>query len=109
MPIKGGLFVLILVALVIHLSTPVKLGCNPSDFQHFEPFLTFTEAEDTGLLWMYALQSPPRPKRLTPCEMLLRTRSLIIEIILLLIGCVESHPSEFLLILFLLFKLRCLG
>ena len=89
---------LILVALVIRSSTPIKRLCNPSGFQHFKPFLTFTEVQDTGLLWMYALHSPPKPKKLTHCEMLLRTRSLIM--ILLLTGCVESHPGEFLLILF---------
>ena len=90
---KGGLFVLILVALVMRASTPIKQSCSPSGFQHFEPLMTFTEAEDTGLLSFYVLYSPPRPKKLSHVEMLLRTRSLIM--ILLLIGCVESHPGEF--------------
>ena len=90
MPIKGGLFVLILIALVMRTSTPIKQGCSSSGFQHFEPFMSFTEAEDTGLLGFY---SPPRPKKLSRVEMLVRTRSLIM--ILLLIGCADSHPGEF--------------
>ena len=94
MPIKSGLLVLIITALVIHSSTPIKRGCNSSGFQHFETFMTYLDAEDTGMLWMYALYSPPRPKKLSRCEMLLRTRSL--TLILLLIGCVESHPGELL-------------
>ena len=109
MPIKGGLFVLILVALVMQTSTPIRRGCSPSGFRHFEPFMSFTEAEDTGLLGFYVLYSPPRPKKLSRVEMLLRTRSLIM--ILLLIGCVESHPGEFINIIFIigatLFRLKC--
>ena len=93
MPIKGGLFVLILVALAIRSSTPIKRGCSPTGYKEYEPFMSFTEAEDTGLLGFYLLYSPPRPKKLSRVEMLLRTRSLIM--ILLLIGCVESHPGEF--------------
>ena len=104
---KGGLFVLILVALVMRTSTPIKRGCSPTGHREFEPLMMFREAEDTGLLWMYALHSLPRQKKLTNCEILLKTRSLIL--ILLLTGSTESHPGEFLLILFLLFKPCCLG
>ena len=93
MPIKGGLFILILVALVMRTSMPIKRGCSPSGFRHFEPLMTFTEAEDTGLLGFYVLYSPPRPKKFGSVEMLLRMRSLIM--ILLLIGYVDSHPGEF--------------
>ena len=64
MPIKGGLFVLILVALVMRTSTPIKRGCSPFGFQHFEPLMTFTEAEDTGLLGFYVLYSPKKPRKL---------------------------------------------
>ena len=74
-------------------SKPIKRSCSPSGFRHFEPLMTFTEAEDTGLLSFYVLYSPPRLRKLSRVEMLLRTRSLIM--ILLLIGCVESHPGEF--------------
>ena len=62
-------------------------------FQHFQPFMTFRDAEDTGLLWMYALYSPPRPKKLTRNEKLLNTRSL--TVILLIVGGIECHPGEF--------------
>ena len=62
-------------------------------FQHFQPFMTFRDAEDTGLLWMYALYSPPRPKKLTRNEKLLNTRLLIV--ILLIVGGIECHPGEF--------------
>ena len=94
MPIKGGLFVIIVTALIIRSVMLIKRSCIPSGFENFEPFMTFRDAEDTGLLGFYILYSPPRPKKLTCCEMLLRTRSIIM--ILLLIGCVESHPGELL-------------
>ena len=94
MPIKGGLFVIIVFSLVVRSLTPIKRSCIPSGFENFEPFMTFRDAEDTGLIGFYVLYSPPRPKNLTRCEMLLRTRSLIM--ILLLTGCVESHPGELL-------------
>ena len=95
---KGGLFIKILVALAMRNSMPIKRGCSPSGFQHFEPFMLFTEAEDTGLLWMYALHSPPRPKMLSRVEMLLRTRFLIM--ILLLIGCLRVTLESFVDIIF---------
>ena len=98
MPVKSGLFALIITAVVVRSSTPIKRGCYPSGFRHFETFMTFRDAEDTGMLWMYALYSPLRPKKLSRCQMILRTRSLIIT--LLLIGCVESHPGELLQVLF---------
>ena len=94
MPIKGGLFINIVTALIVQSSTLIKRSCIPSEFENFEPFMMFIDSEDTGLLGFYVLYSPARPKKLTCCEMLLRTRSLIM--ILLLIGCVESHPGELL-------------
>ena len=94
MPIKGGLFIIIATALIVRSLTPIKSSCTPSGFENFEPFMMFRDAEDTGLLVFYILYSPQKPKKLTRCEMLLRKRSLIM--ILLLIGCVESHPGELL-------------
>ena len=94
MVFNGGLFVLILSALIVRSSISIKRGCTPSGFKDFQPFMTFRDGEDTGLLGFYVLYSPPRPKKLTRCEMLLRTRSLIM--ILLLIGCIESHLGELL-------------
>ena len=94
MTIKGGLFVLILAVLVLRSSTPIARQCFPSGFLHFQPFIHFRNPEDTGLLWMYALYTPPRPKKLSRTHLLLRTRSLIL--VILLIGCVESNPGEFL-------------
>ena len=74
-------------------STSMKRSCSPTGYREFEPLITLREAEDTGLLGFYVLYSPPRPKKLSHVEMLLRTTSLIM--IFLLIGCVESHPGEF--------------
>ena len=73
MPIKGGLFIIIVTALVVRSLTPIKRSCIPSGFKNFEPFMTFREVEDNELLGFYVLYSPPRPKKLTRCEMLLRT------------------------------------
>ena len=52
---KGCIFVLILVSLVIRSSTPIKRGCSPTGYEEYEPLMTFTEAEDTGLLGLYVL------------------------------------------------------
>ena len=93
MPIKSGLLVLIITALVARSSISIKRSCTLSGFKNFEPFMTFRDAEDTGMLWMYALYSPPTPKKLSRCQMILRTRSLIL--ILLLIGCIESTQVNF--------------
>ena len=94
MTIKGGLFVLVLTAVVMCSSTPIEHQCFPSGFLRFQPLMQFKNAEDTGLLWMYVLYTPPRPKKLSRTHILLRTRSLIL--IILLIGCVESNPGKFL-------------
>ena len=64
MPIKGCLFVLILVALFIHSSAPIKQGCSPTGYEEYEPLMMFTEAEDTGLLGFYVLYSPNKPRKL---------------------------------------------
>ena len=93
MPLKPALFVLTVVVLAIRTSTSVRRGCAPTEFGEFQPLLRFKNAKDTGLLWMYALYTPPRPKKLSRTDMLLRTRSLIV--ILLIVGSVESNPGEF--------------
>ena len=93
MTIKGGLFILVLTALVVCSSTPIKRQCFPSGFLRFQSLMQFKNAKDTGLLWMYVLYAPPRPKKLSRTHILLKTRSLIL--IILLIGCVESNPGEF--------------
>ena len=61
---KGGLFVLILVALVMRTSTPIKRGCSPSGYREYEPLMSFRDPEDTGLLWMYVLYSPKKLHKL---------------------------------------------
>ena len=94
MVVKGGLFILIVTALAMRTSVPIKRGCIPSRFKEFEPLMSYRDAEDTGLVGLYVLYSPPRPKKWSRTDILLKTRSLIL--ILLLIRCVESHPGEFL-------------
>ena len=94
MAVKGVLFVLIGTFLVVRSLTPIKWSCISSGFEDFQSLMTFRGMEDTGLLWMYAFNNPPRPKKLTRNEKLLNTRSLIV--ILLIIGGIESHPGEFL-------------
>ena len=93
MPIKGGLSVLILVALFIRSSTPIKRGCSPSGYREYEPLMSFRDPEDTGLLWMYVLYSPKKPRKLERFEKLWRKRCLIL--MLLLIAGIESNPGEF--------------
>ena len=91
MPIKGALVVLILVALVVRSATPIKRSCTLSGFPDFEALMTYLDAEDTGLTWMYMLYSPPRPRKLSLCQTLLKTRSLLL--VLLAIGCAETNPG----------------
>ena len=93
MVVKGGLFILILTALVVLSSTSIAHQCFPYGVLHFQPFMHFKNPEDTGLLWLYMLYTPPGPKKLRCIQMLIRTRSLIL--IILLMGCVESNPGEF--------------
>ena len=64
MPIKGGLFILVLVALVMQTSMPIKRGCSPSDYREYEPLMSFRDPEDTGLLWMYVLYCPKKCRKL---------------------------------------------
>ena len=92
MPIKGGLFILILVALIMRTSMPIKWSCAPCGYKDYLPLMLFTEEEDTGLLWMYALYSPKKPRKLGQCEKLWRKCCLIL--MLLLIAGIESNPSE---------------
>ena len=107
MAVKGALFILVLTALVVRSSTPIERQCFSSGFLRFEPFMSFRDVEDTGLLWMYVLYTPPRPKKLSCTHILLRTRSLIL--IILLIGCVESYPGEFYKYYFYYSSPHCLG
>ena len=88
------LLVLIIVTLMVRCTLPIYRGCAPTGLHPCQPFVHFRNPMDTGLLWMYALYSPPIPKKLSRVEMLLRTRSLIV--ILLIIKSVESNPGEFL-------------
>ena len=90
---KGALLVLVIVALCMKCSSATFRGCAPTGSHPSQPFMRFENPEDTGLLWMYTLYAPPRPKKISRAEMLLKTRSLIL--ILLLIGTVESNPGEF--------------
>ena len=106
MPIKSGLFVLIITALVVRSSISIKRSCTPSGFKDFQPFMTFRDAEDTGLLGFYVLYSPPRPKKLTRCEMLLRTKSLIMILLLMValrVTQVSFYKYYFFIILAALF------
>ena len=105
---KDGLSVLILAAPVIHSSTPIKQSCSPSGYKEFEPLMLYRDPEDTGLLWMYVLYSPKKPRKLERCERLWRKRCLIL--MLLLIAGIESNPGEFKNIIIIqatLFRLKC--
>ena len=77
MVFNGGLFVVIVTALVVRSSISIKRSCTLNGFKDYHPFMTFRDPEDTGMLWMYALYFPPRPKKLSRCQMILRTKSLI--------------------------------
>ena len=105
---KGGLFVLILVALIMRTSIPIKRSCAPLGYEEFEPLMTYRDPEDTGLLWMYVLYSPKKPRKLERCEKLWRKRCLIL--MLLHIAGIESNPGEFIHIIFIiqavLFRLK---
>ena len=103
---KGGLLVLILVSLLVRKSTPIERCCFPTGYRELEPLMSYRDAEDTGLLGFYVMYSPPRPKKLSRCDTLLRTRTLIL--LLLLIGCIESHPGEFYKYYFYHLSPRCL-
>ena len=62
--VKGVLFVLIGTFLVVCSLTPINWSCVSSGFKDFQPLMTFRDVEDTGLLWMYNFNNPPRPKKL---------------------------------------------
>ena len=93
MPIKGGLFVLILVCLFVRTSIPIKRSCAPLGYEEYVPFMTYRDAEDTGLLGFYVLYNPNKPLKLETCQKLWRKRCLIL--MLLLIAGIESNPGEF--------------
>ena len=93
MAVKGGLFILILTALVVHSSSPIARGHEPIGYHPAQALMHFNNPVDTGLLQLYKLYTPPSPKKLRRVQMLLRTRTLVL--IILLFGCVEPHPVEF--------------
>ena len=103
---KGGLFVLILVALVMRSSTPIKRSCIPSGYREFEPLMSYRDADDTGL-GLYVLYSPKKPHKLERCEKLWRRRCLIL--MLLLIAGIEQNPGESYEYCFYYSLPRCLG
>ena len=91
---KGGLFVLVVTALVLQSTTPIKRTCIPSGFREFEPLMTYLDAEDTGFLTLYFLYTPKKPRKLERGEKLWCKRSLIL--MLLLLAGIEQNPGEFL-------------
>ena len=93
MPIKGGLFVLVVTALVMRTCTPIKRSCIPSGFRECEPLMMYLDAEDTGFLGLYVLYTPKKPRKLERCEKLWRKRSLIL--MLLLLAGIEQNTGEF--------------
>ena len=93
MPIKGGLFVLILVCLFVRTLIPIKRSCALLRQEEYVPFMTYRDAEDTGLLGFYVLYSPNKPHKLECCQKLWQKRCLIL--MLLLITGIESNPGEF--------------
>ena len=101
MPIKGGLFVIIVTTLAMRTCMPIKRSCAPLGFQKFEPLMTYLNAEDTGFLTLYVLNTPKKPRKLERCEKLWRKRSLIL--MLLLLSGIEQNPGKFLEISFFLF------
>ena len=106
MTIKGILFTIIVVALGLRCMSPAFKSCTPIGYEEFRPLIQFYDAEETGLLWVYVLYTPHRPKKLTRNEKLLNTHSLIF--ILLINGGIESHPCEC-LDFFLLSTMRQFG
>ena len=93
MTLKGILLTLIVVALAVRMSVPIRRACVPTGYEEFQPLISFNQAEDTNLLWMYLLYSPKKPRKLDRCEKLYRKRCLIL--MLLLIAGIEQNPGEF--------------
>ena len=94
---KGPVLFLIVIALCMRCLSTTFRGVCPIGYEPYQPLMDFNNPEDTGLIWIYALYTPPRPKKLKHADMLLRTRSFTrsLILILLIIGCVESHPGKF--------------
>ena len=90
---KGGLLVSIVTFLVVRTSIPIKRSCAPLGYKEFEPLMAYRDPQDIGLLWMYVLYTPNKPRKLERCEKLWRKRCLIL--MLLLIAGIESNPGEF--------------
>ena len=93
MSIKGALLVVIPVALMDGVTLSIYRGRAPTGFLPCEPLLQFRNPEDTGLLWMYVLYTPHRPKKLTHADKLFGTCALIV--MLLIISGIESHLVRF--------------
>ena len=91
---KGGIFVLVVTALVLRSTTSIKRICIPSGFREFEPLMMYLDAEDTGFLTLYVLYTPKKPRKLERCEKLWRKRNLIL--MLLLLAGIEQNPGELL-------------
>ena len=91
---KSGIFVLVVTALVLRSTTPIKRTCIPSGFREFEPLMAYLDVEDTGFLTLYVLYTPKKPRKLERCKKLWRKRSLIL--MLLLLAGIEQNPGELL-------------
>ena len=68
MTIKGILFTVIVAALGLRYMSPTFIGCAPLGYEEFRPLIQFYDAEETGLILMYVLYTPHRPKKLTRNE-----------------------------------------
>ena len=90
---KGRLFVLVITALILRSTMPIKQTYIPSGFREFEPLMTYLNAEDTGFLTLYVLYTSKKPRKLEHCEKLWCKRSLIL--MLLLLAGIEQNPGEF--------------
>ena len=104
---KGGLLVLILVALTMRTCMSIKRSCAPLGYEEFELLMTYRDAEDTGLLWMYALYTPNKPRKLYRCQKLWRKRCLIL--MLLLIAGNESNPVSVINNIFIIIQAALFG
>ena len=78
---------------MVRCTMPIYKACSPTGFHPYEPLLQFKNPEETGLLWIYVLHSPHRAKKLSRAKKLLSTHTL--NIILIIIGGIETHPGEF--------------
>ena len=59
---KGRLFVLVITALILRSTMPIKRTYIPSGFREFGPLMTYLNAEDTGFLTLYVLYTSKKPR-----------------------------------------------